>query len=110
MISEKKISEEIISWVQEKYPSVYPNFYSSWEEFKRELQAASLAGSVISLASGPVKEITRFTRDGSIQEEDIYFTVIFSVNDEYFKVNGYYDGWNGEPDDLPSVEKISYPV
>lgn len=110
MISENQVAEEIVTWVKTKYPEVFPNFYSPWEEFKKELQVSFLTGSEISLLSGAVKEITRFTRDGSVQEDPIYFTVVFSVNDEFFKVDGYYDGWNGEPEDLPVVEKINYLV
>lgn len=105
MAKTQQVEAEIVEWAKIKHPESYPNFYSAWELFKGEL-----SNSIISLPSGSVKEVSRFTRDGSIQEEDIYFTVVFSVNNEYFKVNGYYDGWNGEPEDLPVVEKISYPV
>lgn len=104
MATSQQIETEIVEWAQCNHPESYPNFYSAWECFKD-----ALFKDEVSLPSGVVKEVTRFTRDGSQQEDPIYFSVVFTANDEYFKVDGYYDGWNGEPEDLPEVEKISNP-
>lgn len=104
MANTQQIEAEITEWAKVNHPETYPNFYSAWEVFKDVL-----SHSDISLPSGLAKEITRFTRDGSKQDESIYFTVIFAVQDEHFKVDGYYDSWNGEGEDLPAVEKISQP-
>lgn len=108
MASPEQITAEIISWSNSHSSEKFPNFYTAWEFFKVKLHEAHIQEQDIFLPSGQVSQKQRFVADGSEQDEDIYYTVVFSVNNETFKVQGFFDSWNGEPWDLPVVEKFPY--
>lgn len=108
MATPQQIATEITAWSNSNASENFPNFYTAWEFFKVKLNEAHLEGQVIELPSGLVLQTERFVADGSKQDEDIYYTVVFSIKDETFKVQGFYDSWNGEPWDLPVVEKFPY--
>jgi len=108
MATPEQVTAEIVAWSNSHSAEKFPNFYTAWEFFKVNLHEAHLQDQGINLPSGLVVQTERFVADGSEQDEDIYYTVVFSVNDEIFKVHGFHDSWNGEPWDLPIVEKFPY--
>lgn len=102
---EKGIQEEILEWANASGKKNFLNFYWAWGAFRDRLHENSLAGSGLLLPSGLVKEVIRYGGEG--KDDDIYWTVIFSLDDEYFKVNGFYDEWQGEPGDMGEVRKLT---
>lgn len=108
MASPEQITAEIVLWSNSNSSKEFSNFYTAWEFFKVKLNEAHLRGDGIELPSGLAVQKERFVSDSSEQTEDIYFTVVFLVKDETFQVRGFHDSWNGEPWDLPIVEKFPY--
>lgn len=105
MPAEEGLQKEILNWVNASREKDFINFYWAWGSFRDALHESFLVGSDLVLPSGTVKEILRYGGEG--KDDDIYWTVIFSLDDEYFKVNGFYDEWQGESGDMGEVRKLT---
>lgn len=102
---EEGLQDEILEWANNSGEVEFINFYWAWGRFRDKLHESSLEGSDLALPSGLVKEVTRYGGEG--KDDDMYWTVIFTINDEYFKVNGFYDEWQGESGDMGEVRKLT---
>lgn len=102
---EEALQEKILNWVNVSGEEEFINFYWAWGIFRDRLHEHFLKGSPILLPAGTVTEVTRYGGEG--KDDDIYWTVIFKVNDDYFKVNGFYDEWQGESGDMGEVRRLT---
>lgn len=96
MATAKQIENEIKAFTKQEY------FEDAWPNFLDELDAWNSEPSSLALPSGQAKFFKRYGGEGKGEE----YWVIFSVEDELFKVDGYYSSWDGSSWDEAEIYKV----
>lgn len=97
------IQQEIIDWWNKENPEDEdgPTEYleAVLDDFEYRLDSGIRA---INLDSGVARQVEQ--KGGEGEGEEYY--LIFSVEDQFFKVEGYYTSWNGANWDSAEVEEV----
>ena len=105
------ITQEILDWFNvNETEEVATNIDEAWEEFYDNLSskeyveknAGNKWGTTAVLPSGPAYVVEDFGGEG--QGETRY--VVFSVGDQFFRVDGYYASWDGTTWEDPTPEEV----
>lgn len=105
------ITQEILDWFNvNETEEVATNIDEAWEEFYDNLSskeyveknAGNKWGTTAVLPSGPAYVVEDFGGEG--QGETRY--VVFSVGDQFFRVDGYYASWDGTTWEDPTPSEV----
>lgn len=102
------IKQEILDWYNENETGERTEYMDeAWEDFyyalaNKEYMAKHPNATTATLASGPAYEVEDFGGEG--QGDTRY--VVFSVGDQFFRVDGYYASWDGTTWESPNPYEV----